>query len=66
MNPFAIIIGFALLVGSVFYVAAPFRLDEKRGRLTNSKGHDWNLSVMVISPLFWLYAIWILTFGQAK
>lgn len=30
MNPFAIIIGIALLVGSVFYVAAPFRLDEKR------------------------------------
>lgn len=38
MNPFAIIIGFALLVGSVFYVAAPFRLDEKKEKNKKSSG----------------------------
>jgi hypothetical protein len=30
MNPFALILGFILFVGSVFYVAAPLRWDEKK------------------------------------
>jgi len=38
MNPFAIIIGFAMLIGSLFYIAAPFRLDEKRGKANKRKG----------------------------
>ena len=41
MNPFAIIIGFALLVGSVFYVAMPFRLDEKKGKTKKSSVMTW-------------------------
>jgi hypothetical protein len=38
MNPFALILGFFLLVGSVFYVAAPFRWDEKKFKAKKQTG----------------------------
>lgn len=38
MNPFALILGFFLLVVSVFYVAAPFRWNEKKLKAKKQTG----------------------------